>query len=189
LFLGRDEEATAEIEKARELDPLSLPINTSVGSLLLYTRQYDSAIEQYRKTLEMDPNFVMARDYLGNAYLQNGMYEQAIAEFQKAVDLSGGQVRCVAGLGRAYAVAGKRDQARNVLEQLKKRSRQSYVSHYELALICTGLGEKDQAFAWLEQAYEEHDRRLAELRVGPQVDSLRSDPRFQDLVRRMNFPQ
>ena len=189
LFLGRRDEATAEIERARSLDPLSLAINTSVGTVLLYSRHYDSAIEQYRKTLEMDPNFAQAHDYLGNAYLQNGMYEQAIAEFQEAVDLSGGQVRCVAGLGRAYAAAGKREQARKMLEQLKKRAQRSYVSRYELALIYTGLGEKEQAFAWLEQAYEEHDRRLVELEAGPQVDPLRSDQRFQDLLRRMNFPQ
>ncbi|HYU46321.1 MAG TPA: tetratricopeptide repeat protein [Terriglobales bacterium] len=188
-FLGRHDEATAEIERARSLDPLSLPINTSVGTMLLYSRHYDSAIEQYRKALEMDPNFIQARDYLGNAYLQKGMYEQAIAEFQKAVDLSGGQVRCMAGLGRAYAAAGRRDQARNVIEQLKKRSQRSYVSRYELALIHTGLGEKEQAFALLEQAYEEHDRRLVELGVGPQVDPLRSDPRFQDLLRRIHLSQ
>ncbi|MGD0792768.1 MAG: protein kinase [Terriglobales bacterium] len=189
LFLGRHDEATAEIERARSLDPLSLAINTSVGTVLFYSRHYDSAIEQYRKTLEMDPTFVQARDYLGNVYLQNGMCERAIAEFQKAADLSGGQVRCMAGLGRAYAAAGKREQARKMLEQLKKRAQQSYVSRYELALIYTGLGEKEQAFAWLEQAYEERDRRLVELGVGPQVDPLRSDQRFQDLLRRMNFPQ
>jgi TolB-like protein/DNA-binding winged helix-turn-helix (wHTH) protein/Tfp pilus assembly protein PilF len=189
LFMGRRDEATAEIERARSLDPLSLPINTSVGTVLLYSRHYDSAIEQYRKTLEMDPNFVQAHDYLGNAYLLKGMYEQAIAEFQKAANLSGGQVRCVAGLGRAYAAAGKQEQARTILEKLKKRAQQSYVSRYELALIYTSLGEKEQAFAWLEQAYEERDRRLLELRSGPQVDPLRSDQRFQVLLRRMNFPQ
>jgi len=189
LFLGRHDEATAEIEKARNLDPLSLAINTSVGTVLLYSRHYDSAIGQYRKTLEMDSSFVQAHDYLGNAYLQNGMHEQAIAEFQKAVDLSGGQVRCMAGLGRAYAAAGRQEQARKTLEQLKERAQRSYVSRYELALIYVGLGEKEQAFASLEQAYEEHDRRLMELEAGPQVDPLRSDRRFQDLLRRMNFPQ
>jgi tetratricopeptide (TPR) repeat protein len=185
MAMGRTEEGLAEIKRALELDPVSLSISTSLGWRLYFARQYEQAIDQYRKTLEMDPNFFPAHFHLGEAYEQKGMYEEAIAEFHKASSFSSGQT--VAALGHVYAMSGKRREARRVLEQLEKLSKRRYVSPYGMALIHTGLGEKDQAFAWLQRACEDRSVELCRLKVEPSLDSLRSDSRFQDLLRRIGL--
>jgi TolB-like protein/Flp pilus assembly protein TadD len=187
--LGRHDEAIREIEEARKLDPLSVRINANVGLVLYLARQYDAAIEQLRKTLELEPNDVASHAYLGWTYLQKGMHQEAVAEFQKAVNQQIGSLAPIAGLAQAYAVAGKRDEARRVLNQVKALSGQKFVVPYQIATIYVGLGEREEAFAWLERAFEAHDSKLGALNVDPSLDSLRSDPRFQDLLRRMNFPQ
>jgi tetratricopeptide (TPR) repeat protein len=115
------------------------------------------------------------------------VYEQAIAEFQKAVRLSGGDPYYAASLGYAYALSGKVREARDLLDQLKKRSRRQYVPAYAIALIYTGLGEKDHAFEWLEKAFEDRSTSMAYLKVEPALASLHSDPRFTALARRINF--
>ena len=186
--LKRFDEAMAEAKKAQELDPLSLSINTSVGSLFYFARQYDQAIEQLSKTLELDPNFVMAHFYLGWAFEQKGMYEEAIAAFQKVVHISGNVPEFGAGLGHAYAVSGNTVKAREVLNELKALAKQRYVSPYDLALIHTGLGEEDEALDWLEKAYEERSVELALLKVDQRLDTLRKDSRFTDVLRLIGFP-
>jgi serine/threonine-protein kinase len=186
IALGRADEAFGEIQLAQDLDPLSLNINTSRGWVLYYARQYDRAVEQCRKTLDVDPDHVSAHDCQGESYLAKGMYEQAIAELQQAAS-SNDPVRVVA-LARASATAGKRNEARELLDRLTEISRRSYFPPYLLAGVHVALGERDQAFVWLEKAYTEGDAYLVHLKVDAALDPVRSDPRFQDLLRRLGFP-
>jgi TolB-like protein/DNA-binding winged helix-turn-helix (wHTH) protein/Flp pilus assembly protein TadD len=187
--MGRCEEATAVNLRAQELDPLSLMINTGVGVVFYYARQYDRAIEPLRKTLELNSNFPHAHRALGDTYREKGMFGEAIAELQKAVTLlSGGNREYLGRLGNTYAVSGQRGEALRVLGQLRELSQVGYVSPVSFALVYIGLGEKDQAFAWLEKAYEERSTLLTQrIKVDPIYDSLRSDPRFQDLLRHMKL--
>jgi len=186
--LARHDEALREIEEARKLDPLSVRINANVGLVLYFARRYDAAIEQVRKALELEPNDEASHEYLGWAYLQKGMHQEAVAEFQKAANQRSGALAPLAGLAEAYAIAGKRDDAHRLLNQLKALSGQTHVVPYLIADIYVGLGEREEAFAWLERAFEAHDPPLVWLKVDPDLDPLRSAPRFQDLLRRMNFP-
>ena len=187
--LGRREEALTEMKKAQELDPLSLIINADLGRTFYFARQYDQSLEQFRKTLDMDPNFALAHLWLGQVYEQRRTYEAAIVEFQKGISVFGGSSYALARLGHAYAVAGRRGEAQMVLNQLDELAKQKYVSPYDTAVIYAGLGEKDRAFAWLERAYEERSNSLDFLKVEPSLDPLRSDARFQDLIRRVGLPQ
>lgn len=185
----RHDQGLAEIKRAMELDPLSIWINMSVAWVLYQARQYDQAIEQFRRTLELDPDFQLAHFYFVLPYVQKGMYEEAIAEAQKAITLSGGSTTLyVANLGWAYAVSGKREEALKVLNELIELSKHKFVQPYEIALVYLGLGDKDQAFALLEKTFQQRGVHLLYLKVEPMFDSLRNDPRFHDLVRRMNFP-
>jgi eukaryotic-like serine/threonine-protein kinase len=181
---GRFEESIAEVKRALELDSLSLEINWFLGVVYLFARQYDQAIEQCLKTLELDPNHWQAHTFLGWAYIQKSVYKEGIAELEKAVAISPTNVS-LAYLGYGYALAGRRLETQKVLDQLKEISKEKYVSAFHRAIICSGLGEKDQALEWLERAYEEHF--IIGIRGNPGFDPLRSDPRFQDLLRRMNF--
>jgi tetratricopeptide (TPR) repeat protein len=185
--IGRRQEGLAHMKRAQELDPLSLIINADLGRSLYLARNYDQSLEQLRKTVDLDANFALAHVFLGQVYEQDEMFENAIAEFQNGIHLSGGSTYAMARLGHAYAVAGKRDEAQRVFNQLKDLSKNQYVSAYDIALIYVGLGEKDQAFTTLEQAYEERCPTLEFLKVEPSLDPLRSDPRFADLLRRMNL--
>ncbi len=187
VVMGRLDEAIAQIKRAQELDPLSLIINTVLGLRFYHARQYDLAIEQCQKTVEMDPNFAQAHFALGEAYEAKAKYEEAIAALQKATSLAPTSPFLFSALGHAYAVSGQVDKAMKILDQLQKLSRQRYVSPHEMAMIYTGLGEKDQAFTWLEKAYADRVWRLPFLNVDPRFDSLRSDPRFADLVRRVGL--
>ena len=191
LFLsamGRHDEAIEEIKKAQELDPLSLSVNTAEGRILHFARQYDRAIEQFRSVLDLDPNFVPAHFDLGASYMQKWMFQEALTEFQTCVTLSRGRLIYVAAVAEAYGRLGRNDEALNLLSQLRHASRNQYASPNDIALVYVGLGEKQQAFAWLEIAYEQRDASLVWLKVAPESDALRSDTRFADLLRRMNFP-
>ncbi len=154
MYLGRFEEGIAEAKRARELDPLSLAINNALGGRLLLAGRDKEAIEQIQKTLEMDPNFAPAHNRLGWAYLGKGMNEEAIAEFQKEMALSGSDPEVSMDLGYAYAVVGKRDEAKRILAELKRKRERNFVSPAALGIVSGALGEKDEAFAWLEKAYE-----------------------------------
>jgi len=185
--LGRNDEAIAEMRKAENLDPLSLIINADLAELLAIAHSYDESMRQSRKTIEMDPNFALAHNQLAQAYLAKHMNEEAVAELQKAVRLSGGSPTCIASLARAYAASGKRSEAVKLLSELKKRSIPSYSDASEISVIYAALGDKDQAMNWLEKAFEEHFNPSVLLRPG--FDPLRSDPRFEDLVRRIGLPR
>ena len=188
IVLGRFDESMLHLKRAQELDPLSLITGADIGFALYLSRQYDRAIEQFQKTIEMDPTFVAAHARLGWTYLAKGMYEEAIAELNKAVALDQRSKRS-AVLGYAYAMAGKTDEAKKIVEELRELSKQPqrYVSPFDFALIYMGLGDKDQAFVWLEKTYEERPDILQHIKVSPRYDSLRSDPRFTDLLRRMKL--
>ena len=185
---GRLEESLEEERRAQELDPLSLIINTWVGWRLSYLGRYDQAIDQYRKALELDRNFVPAHWQLGLAFEQKTMYAEAIAELQTAVNLSEGSPLYVACLAHAYAVSGKVGEARRLLGELNALSNRHYVSAYQLAAVYAGLGEKDNAFQQLERAYAERSGSLIYLNREPRLNSLHSDPRYADLVRRIGLP-
>jgi serine/threonine protein kinase/Tfp pilus assembly protein PilF len=189
VAMGRFKEGIAEMERAQELDPLSLIISAGIGWGFYFARQYDQAVEQLRKTLELDPHFVVAHAWLGGTYLQKGLFPEAITELQTAIEISGGSPLYIAFLGHAYGVAGGALEAQKILDQLKEQSVGSYVSSYSIAEVYVGLGDRHQALEWLEKAYEERARALVSVKVEPKVDPLRSDPRFQDLLRRMNFQQ
>jgi serine/threonine protein kinase/Tfp pilus assembly protein PilF len=188
MSAGRFDEALAQNRRAQELDPLSLPINMTLGWVLLNARQYDQSVEQLRKTLEMDPNFILTHHRLGLVYEQKGKYDEAIAEFRQVLNLSAGKPLGIAALAHAYALSGKRAEAQRTLAELQEISKRRYVSPASIALIYAALGDKDQAFAWLEKADKERDANLARLTVDPRFDSLRSDPRFVDLERRIGIP-
>ena len=181
--LGRIEQAKAEIQRAMQVDPLSLIVNDAYAIILYMAREYDRALEQYRKTLEMDPNFLPSRREIGMVYRQQGEYEKAIIEFQKARQLAPNDIHLVGWLGHAYALRGKRTEAQKLLEELGERSRSGYVPAYSWGVIYTGLGNKDEAFAWLKKACDERDSWVVKLKVDPSFDSLRSDPRYKDLLR------
>jgi tetratricopeptide (TPR) repeat protein len=164
------------------LDPLSLIISSDMAEILLVAHLNDEAIEQSRRTVDMDPNFAIAHFELGEAFVQKHSYNEAIAEFQRAIELSGGSTSSYANLAYAYALSNKRNEAVKILNDLKTRSTRNAS---EIALMYVGLGEKDQAMKWLEQAYNEHFNPSILLR--PAFDPLRSDPRFQNLVHRIGL--
>jgi serine/threonine protein kinase/Tfp pilus assembly protein PilF len=184
---GRLDEAIAEAKRAQEADPLSLVVNSAAGQTFYFARRYEQAIEQLRNALEMDPTFYLAHLLLAMVYEQVGRYEEAITESQKALSLPGGAPSALGVLGHAYALAGKRVEAQKVLAELKNLSKRHYVAPFEIALIYAGLGNKALGLEWLEMAYEDHSDRLRWIKVWPQFDSLRGEPRFQDLLRRMHL--
>jgi TolB-like protein/Flp pilus assembly protein TadD len=183
---GRNEEAIRASQRAQKLDPLSLFTNVSLGWAYYFARDYESAIEQGRKALEMEPRFDFAYWIVGLALARLGRTEEAIASLNQAVILTGGGLTHEAHLGYAYALSGKREEAEQVLADLEEIAGQKYVSAYYFAIIYLGLDERNQTFSWLERAFDERAGFLAFIKVEPMFDGLRSDPRFTDLLRRMD---
>jgi serine/threonine protein kinase/Tfp pilus assembly protein PilF len=184
-FMGRSEAAMVENKRALEVDPLSLLINTDLGAILYASRQYDRAIEQLQKTVDLDANFFLAHWVLGLAYTEKLLYDGAVSEFEKVLVISPDHGLALAGLGYGYGLAGRKAEALKVLDQLKSLSKQKYVWAGSIATIHVGLGEKDKALEWLEKAVEE--RSISGIKALRIYDPLRSDPRFADLLRRMNL--
>lgn len=189
LFTGRTEEALAEARRALELDPLSMILHVFSGLALYISSRFDLAIEKFRKTIEMDPNFMVAHWGLGLTYIQRGQAEEAVREFQKAIDILGASSLLLQGLGHAYAALGKREEVAKVLHQLEEMSEahSMYVSPYHTAVIHLDLGELDEAFCWLENAYEEHDFWVVYLKSDPVWKDLRSDRRYVALLEKMGL--
>jgi DNA-binding winged helix-turn-helix (wHTH) protein/TolB-like protein/Flp pilus assembly protein TadD len=188
-FMSRFDEAVAEMKRAQELEPVSPGRITGLAQALLYARRYDEAITECRKALEMDPNFLHAHWTLGLSYIYKGMYEQALRALEKSVPPTG-DCLCPdeqSAIGLAYALSGQRGQARKVIDELKRQSERRYLPPAAMAAIYGALGEKDQAFRWLDRAYDQRDNILVLLRVEPMFDPLRSDPRFADLLRRVGL--
>jgi TolB-like protein/DNA-binding winged helix-turn-helix (wHTH) protein/Tfp pilus assembly protein PilF len=187
MSMGRTSESIAEMNRAHDLDPLSISMNFSLGSRLYLAREYDQAIEQLRNTIDMDPDFVLPHLVLGQAYEQKRMYDQAITELRRAADISQSSPPAVAALARAYAVSGRTTEARKLLDQLMEQSKKRYVSPFYVAIVYAGLGENDQALDWIEKAYQDRSNAIVFAKVDPQLDTLRSTPRFQSLLHRLAF--
>jgi serine/threonine-protein kinase len=188
MTMGKPEEAVAEAKRALELDPVSFIVNSNVAIELYYARRYDQAIEQARKTLEMDRSFPVARQLLAEAYIAKSLYREAISELSGLTAAVPENTLYDALLGHAQALAGKRSEALRVLEGLKTASKKRDVPSLNIAIVCAGLGQSDEAFAWLDKAFEERSNLLVYLKVESIFDPLRADPRLAGLVRRIGLP-
>jgi TolB-like protein/Tfp pilus assembly protein PilF len=187
VAVGRAAEAIAEINLAQELDPVSLVINTARGWVYYFAREYDQALEQYQRALEMDASFVLAQREIGMVYERKGMYAEALEAAQQALRLGGENAIALTLLGRFYAVAGQHDDAEQVLARLQALASTSYVPPLLFAPIYAALGQHEQALEWLEKAYADRSSPLAWLKVDPWFDSLRAEPRFAELLRRIGL--
>lgn len=187
MYMGRFEESMLEFKLAHELDPLSLQINVNIGSILLLTHKFEEAIKQYQKTLDIDPNYYPARYGLGCVAAAKGDYNEAVAEFEKMHQLEEDNDIALGAMGRAYALAGNKSQAEKIVRALKTIAKRKYVSSYSFALVYMGLGQMDQALKALDKGYEERDDWMVTLNVMLEFESLRSDTRFKELLRRIGF--
>lgn len=188
-LVGKVDEALLELDRALELDPLSVVINWTKGYILWYARKVDESIEQHKKTLQIDPGFIRVHIDIALAYVQIGMFQEAKEEVRKAVLLSDQPPTMTATLGYIYAVSGELQEARKILTELTELSKRQFFSPYHIGLIHVALGEKDEAFVWLEQSFEAKEDAVVSFKQNPRLDPLRSDPRFADLVRRIGLPE
>jgi TolB-like protein/DNA-binding winged helix-turn-helix (wHTH) protein len=186
IMMGRDNEAMVELKKALNLDPLSLIINADLADALCVAGRFDEAVEQSRKTLQMDPNFAVGHYELGQALAQKRMYDEAIAELQRSIALSARSLLFTANLGSVYAVSGRKEEAKEIIDDLQSQHDQDTSADAYIAMIYVGLGDHDAAMTWLNEAYEA--RFKASILLHPAFDPLRSDVRFQDLLRRIGLP-
>jgi serine/threonine protein kinase/tetratricopeptide (TPR) repeat protein len=186
--LRRFDDAYDEIRRAQDIDPSSLIINGWVAMVLCYANRMEEAVQRAKDAVQMDPDFAVSHYFLAITYRKSGRLKQAIVEFKKAVDRDPHSITYLTGLGGAYALSGQKDKARKILEQLAEQQKHRYVSPYGVAAIHAALGNKDEAILWLNKAFEERDEGMGNLQVDSSWDGLRSEPRFQDLVRRMKFP-
>jgi len=187
INMGRSAESIRELRKAVELDPLRIGRNLNLGSALYWARRFDESIAQFKNTLELAPDLAYANNGLGWNYAQKRMYPEALAACRKAVSVFPDQV-VLGGCGMVYALAGRRQGALALLSRLKKIPAPRHLDPYYVALVYDGLGDNDRTMEWLERAYRERSPGVPGLKCEVWSDSLRSDPRFQDLLRRMNFP-
>jgi tetratricopeptide (TPR) repeat protein len=177
------------MQRAVDLDPVSPIINTNLATAYYFARQNDRAIEQYRKALDLDPDFGLAHRYLMEAYAEKGMFREAIEEFTKGGYSEGATAEGTAQLQQAYTQGGAKGYWRERLDLAQQRAKYGYIPPSRMALLSARLGEKDKALEWLERAIAEHDAWVFWLKVSPDYDTLRSDPRYAGLMRRMGLPQ
>jgi eukaryotic-like serine/threonine-protein kinase len=187
MTMGRHAEAMVRIRNSQDLDPLSLIINVSVAWSLYFARRYDEAVEQLRRTVDLDPNYPVTYWILGLVLRKTGCYELAITEGEKGVNLSGGSPLMRAALAHTLGTAGRTQEAFQILDDLTKLAKQKYVAPYFFAGIHMGLGENERAIEYLEKCYEEHSHWLIYLHIDPTMDTLRDNPGFQGLLRRVGL--
>jgi TolB-like protein/Tfp pilus assembly protein PilF/predicted Ser/Thr protein kinase len=190
-MLGRHQEALAEIKRAVELDPLNLKYNDNLGQEYAAGRQYDLAIEQFKKVIEMDPSFASVHLNLAFTYFDTGRYDQWLAEWKKAADLSNDKEEAAIAnqVAKVYGRSGIHAALIKSVELFKQLANRRYVDPGNIGYLYAKLGDKDQAFAWLEKAYEEKAGSIQGIKIVPPMDSLRTDPRYIDLLKRIGFPQ
>jgi Tfp pilus assembly protein PilF len=190
VYMGRFEEARIQLAKARELAPLNLVIHNNTAWFFYLGREFDRAIEGYRRVVEMDPTFIMTRRELSETYYEKGMLEEAIHEAETAWSLSSEtDYDSLAALGAAYAKAGRRSEALRIATTLEMELAEGHANWLDVAFVHVALGNHEKALAALEKGFEERVPRMFGLKVYPRWDGLRDDPRFQDLLRRLNFPE
>ncbi|HXC68922.1 MAG TPA: tetratricopeptide repeat protein [Pyrinomonadaceae bacterium] len=185
--IGRLDEALAEAKLAHELDPLMFIITVELGRIFYFARYYDQAIKYYREVLELEPTFLPAHFRLGQAYIQKEMYEEAVAELQLAMPPTGDDPEVLASLAYVYAISGRADKAQEVLKKLKELSLKRHVSLYHFAIVYAGLDDKEKALKSLQHAHRDGSGLLIGLKVDPMLDSLRTDARFKELMRRIGL--
>jgi serine/threonine-protein kinase len=186
-MMGRTAEALAENRRAQDLDPLRISLKSGKAIILYFGHQYDEAIQVFQSVITLQPDYAAAHLILGDTYAAKGRYEEAIAEYQKYISLNGETTSTLCYLGCAYAKSGKRDEALAILNKLK--TTKEYVSPAELAVLYVGLGDKEAALDALERSYRARDLQMQYLKVDPHYDALRSEARFQDLMRKVGLPQ
>jgi TolB-like protein/DNA-binding winged helix-turn-helix (wHTH) protein/Tfp pilus assembly protein PilF len=189
IALGRFDDSFEQIKKARDLEPLSISINASFGWRLYLAREFDRSIVQLQDTLEMDPSYEWAHLILGQAYEEKSEFDLAIAELQQAVELSHSSPLMISALAHAYALSGNHLEAMKLLAQLNAQSKKKYVSPFYVATVYLGLGKDELAMDWLEKAYADRSNGLVFLKVEPELDPLRSNPRFISLQHKLNFAE
>ncbi len=188
MTMGHQLEAIAKMKNSQELDPLSLIINVAIGWAFYMARRYDEAIDQLLRTVELDPNYPVTHWILGLLYRKTGRYELAITAGEKGVNLSGGSPMMRAALAHTYGESGRAKEARQVLGDLTELANHKYVAPHFFAGIHIGLGENERAIEYLEKSWEDHSHWLIYLHLDPSMDALRSNPGFQDLLRRVGLP-
>ena len=187
--LGRNDDAATMINRARELDPLSSVISVNISRLYQLQNNHQASVENSLKIIELDQNFAPAYQYLALAYLKQGRNAEAISASEKSVQLSNRSGVTLGDLGYVYAATGKRTEAHAVLKELEdKYDRKEAIGQF-IAAVYAGLGEKDKAFEWLEKDFQARNGKLAEIRWQLQYEPLSEDPRFKDLLKRMNLPE
>jgi len=184
--VGRHDQAIAEMKKAMELEPLSLIQGANYAGVLLYARRYDEAIAQAKKTSDLDPGFFGGKSWLSHSYSAAGKYAEVLAIAEPTFN---SESPYISDAAIAYARSGQRDKALAVIDRWKEAEKQKYVLNYWFAMSYAALGDKDAAFAQLEKAYQNHDWFLQRIKTDPFADPLRDDPRFDPLVKRLNFPE
>jgi TolB-like protein/Flp pilus assembly protein TadD len=187
--MGRFDEALIELEKAQELDPLSPILFSTKGSILAGMHRYDEGIEQAMKALEIDPNFSRGHSVLGLLYFLKGEGDAAIREHKKAVELSGGSPEHTAYLGWTYGLLGQKEEAGKILREFLSMSKLRYVPSYLIGALYLSIGEEDQAFAWFNEAIENHEQAMLYLKFDPTLNPIRKDPRFSELLKKMGLHQ
>jgi tetratricopeptide (TPR) repeat protein len=186
-FLGRTEESIKEILRARELDPLSPRINANVGNILYYTREYERALEELEKSKEIFPEHTINYSYMARVYAQLGRYEEAISSHEQSSELRDQSGELSPFLAYIYSLSGKRAEAQKRLNNIIEYSKQNFVPPISIAGVYVGLGEKEEAFFWLEKGYSQNDALLNYLKMDPTFDPLRSDPRYTELLRKIGL--
>lgn len=184
--IGRHDDAVSEMKIAMEKEPLYLIQGANYAAVLMYARRFGEAVEQAKKTYDLDPAFIGSRNWLAHAYNANGSYADALAVAEPSMNSA---MPLFTGAAYAYAKTGQRDKALAVIQNIKEREKTQYVQSYWVAIMYAALGDKDNAFASLEKAYRDHDWFLQRIKVDPFMDPLRDDPRFAEMVKRLNFPE
>jgi tetratricopeptide (TPR) repeat protein len=186
--LGQHEKALSESQQAVALNP-SPNFKIGLSSILYFAHEFEKMVDLLQEVIVLSPDFAPAYDWLGMAYVQLKRFDESITVYQKAVALADGLAEVKAGLGHAYGVAGRDLEAREVLNEFKSLSQYHYIPPVQMSFVCVGLGDFDEAFKLLEKAYRERSWELVFLREEPWFDELHSDPRFVNLLKRINFPE
>jgi TolB-like protein/Flp pilus assembly protein TadD len=189
IALGRSDEAIAEMKRALEIEPLDLNMSLNLAWGYMFARQYDQALDQAQKAYDLEPNYVLGRYVLGQVYIANGMYTEAITLSEKSPQADSTIQFALQDAGYSYAKSGRRREAEEIIKRFKDIAKTRYVMSYWVASIYAALGDKDNAFAELEKAFAERDWSLHRLKVDPFMDPIRNDPRFKEMLKRLNLSE